>query len=597
MTFSSSVRLAFMFSVALLCRANCWAIPTNAINWRQWSEQVFTEAARDKKLILLDLEAIWCHWCHVMEEQTYSDPEVISIINKSFIALRVDQDARPDLAARYRDYGWPATIVLSAKGEDLWKGSGFIEADELGTTLKKLVLHPVPQSNVSLSGAEAVSGVLEESVRVELARRHSDFLDRQVGGLKSVHKFLNPHEVEFALARAASGDEPSRLWVALTLESNLKLIDPIWGGAYQYSTRGGWDYPHFEKIMYTQANAMTLYALGAELSADVRFLNAAQAVRRFIGSFLTAPHGGFYTSMDADLKKGEHSANYFPLDDAGRRALGVPAVDKNLYARENGQMIRALAVLAGASGDAAALAEAVRAANWTQKNRSIEGGGFSHGENATAGLYFSDNLEMLRAFIALYMCSADRSWLAAAQRVAEFALAHFVEGELDAGVGGFFTAQPETQSVLKPVKVTDENIDAARAFNLLYHYTGDDGLRRAARHAMRYLAQRAVALEYSVESGILLADAELGRDPLHITIVGHKDDQNARALFAAGLRYFSLYKRIEWWDKREGNLPRNDVQYPELERAAAFICTNKRCSLPLFSPEKLTQTITGFAAK
>lgn len=589
--------ITLRFVLAVLFSASAvFAAPAQRIVWRAWSEDAFSEAARDKKLIILDLEAVWCHWCHVMEEQTYSDPNIIDTIAKSFLPLRVDQDTRPDLAARYRDYGWPATIVLNGKGEDLWKGSGFIEAEELGKKLTELVKNPVPQLQARDEAQEPESGALDETLRAELQRRHVDFLDRELGGLKSVHKFLNPHEVEYALVRAAAGDEASSKWARLTLEANLKLIDAVWGGAYQYSTRSNWNYPHFEKIMYTQANNMTLYALGLELFGDARFLEAGQAVRKFVDGFLTSPQGAFYTSMDADVKRGEHSADYFSLDDAGRRARGIPAIDTNIYARENGQMIRALALLA-AAGDAAALETAIKAARWIQAQRALAGAGFSHDQRDVAGPYLADNLEMLRAFIALYACSADKAWLSAARSVAEFILTHFADGDLEAGAGGFFTAQPNPKSVLKPVKVSEENIDTARALNILYHYTGDEDLRRGARHAMKHLARRAVALEYSIESGILLADMEIGRDPLHITIVGHKDDALARSLFEAGRRYFSVYKRLEWWDKREGPLPRNDVEYPELSKPAAFICTNKRCSLPLFTPEKLSQTIKSFSAK
>ena len=95
-----------------------------AIVWRSWSPAAFADAGREHKFVLLDLEAVWCHWCHVMDQETYSDPKVIALINARYIALRVDQDARPDLSNRYEDYGWPATVVFAADGSEIVKRQG-----------------------------------------------------------------------------------------------------------------------------------------------------------------------------------------------------------------------------------------------------------------------------------------------------------------------------------------------------------------------------------------------------------------------------------------------------------------------------------------
>src|SRR5438105_2809696 len=90
--------------------------PKNGIHWEPWSQEIFARAKKENKFVLLDVEAVWCHWCHVMDEQTYSDPEVARLLNDKYIAVRVDQDSRPDLSSRYEDYGWPATVVFDAKG-------------------------------------------------------------------------------------------------------------------------------------------------------------------------------------------------------------------------------------------------------------------------------------------------------------------------------------------------------------------------------------------------------------------------------------------------------------------------------------------------
>jgi uncharacterized protein YyaL (SSP411 family) len=119
---------------------------------------------------------------------------------------------------------------------------------------------------------------------------------------------------------------------------------------------------------------------------------------------------------------------------------------------------------------------------------------------------------------------------------------------------------------------------------LLSRYTGNAEYRAMAERAMRYLAAPTIA-QYLPTAGVLLADRELATDPIHITIVGHKDDPAAQALFHAAAAYPSGYLRLEWWDTREGRLPNPDVQYPELKTAAAFICTGNTCSSPIRAPE------------
>src|SRR6202012_2629079 len=142
-----------------------------------------------------------------------------------------------------------------------------------------------------------------------------------------------------------------------------------------------------EKIMQFQAENMRTYAQAYALWHDPADLDAAQKIRGFLKTFLTSPQGAFYTSMDADLVDGVHSADYFKLDDAGRRAQGIPRIDKHMYARENGWVINALVELYCASGDKSALQDAQTAAHWVIDNRSLPDGGFRHDERDAAGPY------------------------------------------------------------------------------------------------------------------------------------------------------------------------------------------------------------------
>ena len=164
-----------------------------------------------------------------------------------------------------------------------------------------------------------------------------------------------------------------------------------------------------------------------------------------------------------------------------------------------------------------------------------------------------------------------------------------------AAQGAGYVTGINDQAVIKPVPQLDENISLARFANLLHQISGDPQPRAVAEYAMRYLATPAVALRRITEAGILLADRELNADPLHLTVVGGKADAQARALFAATLEEPGWYKRAEWWDLAEGPLPNPDVTYPQMDRAAVFVCTEDRCSLPMYTPQALKQFIAAQA--
>src|ERR1700690_970759 len=126
---------------ALACTA---AARAESIAWTSWSDEAFARAKREHKYVILDLEAVWCHWCHVMDATTYRDPRVISLLGAHYIAVRVDQDSRPDLANRYEDYGWPATVIYAPDGTEIVKKQGYVEPDGMARLLQAVVDDPSP---------------------------------------------------------------------------------------------------------------------------------------------------------------------------------------------------------------------------------------------------------------------------------------------------------------------------------------------------------------------------------------------------------------------------------------------------------------------
>jgi uncharacterized protein len=566
--------------------------------WRGWSDGVFAEAKNSHKFVLLDLEAVWCHWCHVMDANTYRDPHVIALLQKHYILLKVDQDSRPDLSNRYEDFGWPATVVFDGDGHEIVKRQGYLAPDEMTSMLQAIIDDPSPGPSVQPEpNLELPSEpLLTAGLRDQLNKNFLNGYDRNHGSWGMDQKLLDWDSVEYAMDLSRlKHDTRAEQMARQTLKEQIHLLDPAWGGVYQYSTGGDWNSPHFEKIMQMQAENLRIYSLAYAQWRDPQYLHAAREIRRYLQTFLTSPDGAFYTSQDADLVEGKHSAEYFALNDAQRRQLGVPRVDIHEYARENGWAINGLVAQYSATGDRAVLDEALRATRWVVVNRAVAGGGFRHGATgagsngvlrASTGLYLGDTISMTRAFLSLYGATGDRQWLALAQESMQFVAKNFRA----ANGAGFLTSKLLADHAHTPGAQRDENVMVARTANLLAHYTGNNAYDKLAKYAMRYLAAKPI-VDRLPASSALLADLEIASEPLHLTVVGHKDDPAAQKLFAFALSYPSDYKRLEWWDVREGRLPNPDVQYPELKQAAAFICTSRTCSPPIFDGEKLAERV------
>lgn len=574
---------------ALMLPAAQAAPSASGIQWNPWSAQTFARARAEQKPVFLYLEAVWCHWCHVMQRETLARAEVQAALAKDFIAVRVDHDADPGLANRYRDYGWPALVFLSPEGMDLVKRAGYIAPDNFSRLLNAIARDPTPESDASLIPAPAGPSQLDVASRAYLLRRHEKSYDSRLGGLRTAQKFVDRDSVEYALAHA---DDPAeRIKATQTLDAARALIDPVWGGAYQYSTGGVWSNAHFEKIMRTQAGMLRVYALAYGRLGRNTDLDVAYAIKRYLTDFLRTPSGAFRVSQDADVVPGQKSAAYFALDDAARRKIGLPRIDPNLYADANGLAAEALATLYAFSGDTSALAAARAAANWALTERKGANGLLRHGQAAEQYPHLSDSLFLARAALTLYEVTAERRWLAVSDD-----LAQAINLRLRAPEAGFVTGQAEPGVPVQPLPDLAENIATARFFNRLSHYTGNAAHRDAALHAMKYLAGHASRQQDFEEAGILLADEELSRDPVHLTVVGAKTDAVAQDLFRTALKTPGAYRRIEWWDRAEGPLTNSDVEYPKFAKAAAYVCTAGRCSRPSNEPADYAAQIQRLTA-
>jgi uncharacterized protein len=565
-----------------------------AVKWNGWDNDLFTRATAEKRFVILDLEAVWCHWCHVMEKTTYADPQVEDLLASKYLPVRVDQDANPDLSSRYGDWGWPATIVFAPDGTEIAKIRGYIEPERMQALLKAVIDDPSPGPSVgeAFEVKPSASAFLTREQRATLIKNYDESYEDTIGGWGDSQKYIDADSLDYAMSRAEAGDAAAVRRARQTLDAAIALIDPVWGGVFQYSEAGSWTHPHFEKIMSFQAQYLRQYSQAYALWKDPKYLAAARDIERYLTTFLASPDGAFYVSQDADLDHDTDGHKYYALDDGARRKLGMPRIDKNIYARENGWAISGLVALYDVTNDPKVLAIAEKAAKWVNDNRALPDGGFRHGDKDRGGPFLGDTMAMGQASLDLYAATGNRDWLTEAAKAGDFVGSTFKDA-----AGGFLsskTSEAKAGVFARPAKLMDDQIQVARFMNLLNRYFGSDSYRELASHAMRYLTSASADMPRPLP-GVLLADEELAVEPTHMTIVGQKDDSRAQALHAFARAFPARYKRLEWLDLREGNLPNADVEYPDLGQPAAFACSNRICSYPSFSAEELQANVQQMA--
>jgi uncharacterized protein YyaL (SSP411 family) len=484
--------------------------------------------------------------------------------------------------------------MLDKDGNEIFKRRGYIPPELFGKLLVAVIQDPSALPSITVGAAVDPDAVgLSDQRHATTEAMLLKAYDRQHGGFGTTQRFLQGDIVEWALERSRplQRNVDTETWrdvAGRTLAGARRIIDPVWGGMYQYSDKLDWSGPHYEKLMSVQRDAMRAYVLSWQIGRDPADLKAAQDIGRWLMEFMRGDSGAFHTSQDADVSREEHGDVFYAKSDAERRAGAQPPIDRNAYARENGWAIASLAALYDVTNHRALLDAAIKAFDWALANRRAPNGGFGHGRAANDDTHLGDTLAMAEAALALHRSTAGRRYLALASELAEV----IVRDHRDPA-GGYMVRRPEPGAigVLKtPVKQIDENVAATRLLNLLARSTGRADFRSHAEHGMRWLI--ALAEDDLVVSGALLADRELSREPAHVTIVGAKDDPAAQALYAAARRYPTRYLRIEWLDRREGPLPAADVEYPDLPEAAAFACANGACSVPVFVPEQVARIVT-----
>ncbi|MGA2384015.1 MAG: thioredoxin domain-containing protein [Gemmatimonadales bacterium] len=308
------------------------------VYWLPWGEEAFARARVEDKPILLDIGAVWCHWCHVMDRESYEDPAVAALLNAHFVCIKVDRDERPDVDARHQravhaltgQGGWPLTAFLTPDGDVFYGGTYFPPYDRFGRQSFHTVLEKVREvfcaqrERVAGSGREVrehvgallrerASGPLVPALLERGAERMARLFDERYGGFGSQPKFPHPAAVDFLLSRWwDTGEDRLRDIVAKTLAGMAEggVYDQIGGGFHRYSVDERWIVPHFEKMAYDNAELLKVYLHAFAALGDPRFRAAANGIVDWTLEVLADGEGGFGASQDADVGL-DDDGNYF----------------------------------------------------------------------------------------------------------------------------------------------------------------------------------------------------------------------------------------------------------------------------------------------
>ncbi len=310
------------------------------ILWHEWGEEAFAAARRENKPMLLDIGAVWCHWCHVMDRESYDDPEVAKMVNENFIAVKVDRDERPDIDSRYQvavsaltgEGGWPLTAFLTSEGKPFYGGTYFPPKDGYGRPSFKRVLVSIAQAyrekhgdvveqaamvESAIARAESLGaggGRVSAAVIEAIAESAARMFDERNGGFGSAPKFPHPAALDLLMHQySVTGNEELRQIFVTTLEKMARggVYDQLAGGFHRYSVDERWVVPHFEKMSYDNSELLKNYVHAYQAMGDEFFASVARDIIRWIDEWLSdRAHGGFYASQDADYSM-DDDGDYF----------------------------------------------------------------------------------------------------------------------------------------------------------------------------------------------------------------------------------------------------------------------------------------------
>lgn len=553
------------------------------IRWLQWGEEAFAEARESKKPVLLDLSAVWCHWCHVMDETSYSDDEVIGLVNDNFVAIRVDIDQRPDIRERYNFGGYPTTAFLDADGGVI-AGGTYIPPDQLKRTLMQVKGYYETSDGKAREGKvppEAVvqpsEGELDPDIMEEVLGYLLQQYDELYGGFGGAPKFPQPEALDLALYYyKVSGNNYFLKVVEKTLGAMAEggVYDTVEGGFFRYSVTRDWSEPHYEKMLEVNIGLLRNYLNAYALLGERRYREVAEGILRYVEKVLRDPKGGFYGSQDAD-------EDYYKKSMVERGKVEAPYVDRTLYADLNGQAISSYFRAAAVLGEDEYREAALTALQALGEKLSTPEGNLYHyrdGEAVVEGL-LSDYVHVARAYLDAYEHTGDEGHLEKCKVLAQRTLANLLDedgllmdrrGE-EGDIGLLNVAQ-------KPLV---DNSHAAMLLLKLHELTDEVGFREASGGILRgFTGQYA---RYSIfASAYAVAVVAFLRGPLRLVLVGNagaETEEVRRDVLAS----FQPRRVLQFL--RIGTKALKEASYPESPAPAIYACVGTQCSNPITGSE------------
>jgi uncharacterized protein YyaL (SSP411 family) len=580
------------------------------IAWRPWGPDAFAEARQSNRLILLSISAVWCHWCHVMDETTFSDEGVIAALNESFVPVRVDNDQRPDINRRYNAGGWPTVAFLTPEGESVTAATYVAPAQfrellarvaEVWATRHEDIAREVETLRVQAQQdvEESAPGELSESViTAALAPLYAAF-DQEFGGFGTGMKFPRTDALQALLLEAQTRPDHPTPGVVLTRTLDAMREGELWDrvekGFFRYATRRDWTVPHYEKMLEDLAVFVRLYADAAVVFDRPDYLETAEHTQAYLDERLWQDSaGGYGGSQDAD-------EDYYLLGTLDeRRSRPAPYVDPNTYAEWNALAVSGLVSLAAAGGEQRHLERAVDLGTTLLGYRSPRGLYRHTPDEGALDVLLGDQVAVLEAFLALYQSTGDCRWLDEAAGLAEAIATHFTlaghslaqdraVASLDAGPGG----DAPLGRLAYAQAPAQENARLAAALATLARITRSEAPRERARQILAVLAGEVESLaDFGAPIGAAAIVAL--REPIHVTVVGRRGALDSVALLEEAVRVPRTHKVVDVLD------PETDAEVlaragidGDRSGAQAYVCVGDRCLEPVTTAEDLQELAAG----
>ena len=567
------------------------------IGWRPWGEKAFQEAQVADKPVLLSISAVWCHWCHVMDETSYSDPEVIRLINERYVPVRVDNDERPDVNRRYNMGGWPTTAFLTPDGE-IVHGGTYVPPDAMRSYLTSVAdLWSTQRSELAQRVAELrekeidarapKSGDLSLQIIDQVGSLVRGQYDPQFGGFGREPKFPQPKLLRFLLdehRRFGYPELATMLQRTLGAMAGGGMYDHVEGGFFRYSTTRQWEIPHYEKMLEDNAELLAVYAEAHRSFPTAGYDRVVRDVIRWMDTVLWQPDRKLWAgSQDAD----EH---YYTLDSPDERAKHeAPFVDRTAYTGWNALAASAYLAASAALGDEH-FKERGHEAIVTIAHMSAPDGSLRHfdGGQDDVGDLLGDLAALCVAMLDVYETGAHPHALEGARLAAQSIRDRLV----DPATGGFFDAPEkpgEPGRLSRRERPIEENALAADGLLRLAALSGEDEWRELALRALRgfvgeYRQWGQFAASYANAVARALAE------PLVVAVVGPADDDVAGALWQRARTTTdparSLHRLVP---ERDAEMLAR-LAFPP-DRIAAYVCIGTVCSAPIADEASLGRAL------